>query len=442
MKSPPRRRDRRDNPRLFWPSQHFRGEIGLIYSLAVVSWLGLAMLQGVAIAQSTAQAVRRETFFPMSVWYSGGKARAPMLVKVTSQSAAEWTHDLRQIKELGFNTVRTWVEWTACEPRPGEFHFENLRLLVRLARETGLKLFIQVYVDSAPDWVGRKYPDSLFVAQSGAAIPSQAAPGFCFDHAGVRQAVLDFYRAVAREVKDDSNFVGFDIWSEPHIINWAIIDFVPNASFCYCPHTQERFRNWLKARYGMLENLNAAWYRTFEDWKQVEPPRFGTILSYTDYIDWKNFIAVKLAEDMGMRAEAVREINPRPVVTSHAAVPSIFTSPMSGDGTPDDRLMAEQLDYYGTSIYPKHSTPSTHWSLMTRAVAVDFTRSMNLKNGGFCIGELQGGFGVRGTIVGDPITPEDHRNWLWSILAKGARSVNIYAYYPMSCFSELVQPPV
>ena len=57
-------------------------------------------------------------FFPFSVWYSGGKARAPMLSKITESSEAEWRKDLQQIKDLGFNTVRTWVEWATCEPEP------------------------------------------------------------------------------------------------------------------------------------------------------------------------------------------------------------------------------------------------------------------------------------------------------------------------------------
>jgi hypothetical protein len=35
------------------------------------------------------------------------------------------------------------------------------------------------------------------------------------------------------------------------------------------------------------EKLNVAWHRTFTDWKQVEPPRLGTILTYTDFVDWR-----------------------------------------------------------------------------------------------------------------------------------------------------------
>ena len=129
-------------------------------------------------------------FFPISVWYSGGKARAPMLSPVGPESPDTWREDLRQIKALGFRCVRTWVEWAHGEPQPGQYRFDNLELLCRLAQDEGLRVMVQMYVASAPDWVGRKYPDALFEAQSGEKVPSQAAPGFCPDHeeAGRRPA--------------------------------------------------------------------------------------------------------------------------------------------------------------------------------------------------------------------------------------------------------------
>ena len=93
-------------------------------------------------------------FLPVSVWYAGGKARAPMLEPVTAGSEALWRQDLERIKSLGFNTVRTWVERTAGEPREHQYHLEQLDLMLRLAEQAGLKVIVQTYVDSAPDWVG------------------------------------------------------------------------------------------------------------------------------------------------------------------------------------------------------------------------------------------------------------------------------------------------
>ncbi len=391
--------------------------------------LAIAVL-GASLA--SANPLRAEDFFPFSVWYSGGKARAPMLEPVDEGSRERWRADLEQIKRLGFNTVRTWVEWTASEPRPGEYDFSNLELLAELAQEVGLKLFIQVYVDSAPDWVGDRWADARFVAQSGAVIPSQAAPGFCFDHGEVQAKILDFYRRVARVATRYPNFIGWDLWSEPHIINWAIIDYVPNATFCYCPSSIRRFRRWLEAKYGDLEGLNRAWYRTFTDWEQVEPPRFGTILSYTDFVDWRLYVREKLAEDLRLRHEAVKGVDPTKVTTSHAAVPGLFTSPLMGVGSPDDWLMAEAADYWGTSIYPKHSFPARHWSLLTLTSLMDFARSSGRHKPGFYVGELQAGMGIRGTVVGNPVTAEDQRLWALGMLSRGARAINVYAYYPMS----------
>jgi len=373
-----------------------------------------------------------QNFFPISVWYSGGKARAPMLSPITPQSEAEWQRDLEQIRALGFNTVRTWVEWAHAEPQPGQYRFKNLELLSRLAEKTGLKVIIQMYADSAPDWVGKQYPDALFVAQSGETVPSQAAPGYCTDHEGVGQAVQRFYTETAKVAVRYPNFFGWDLWSEPHILNWAIINYVPNVQFCYCPHTQERFRRWLQKKYEDLDALNAAWYRNFESWDDVEPPRFGTILSYTDFIDWKNFIYDKMAEDLRARRDAILKADPNRVITAHAAVPSVFTSPFSGVGEADDFLMAREVDFYGTSLYPKHSFPDRHWERWKLLLAIEFSRCAGQKNGGFYVGELQAGFGTRGLVVGDPVTAADHRVWMGSAIAGGAKALNLFAYYPMA----------
>ncbi len=371
-------------------------------------------------------------YFPFSVWYSGGDARAPMLSEITPDSREEWLRDLRQIRELGFNTVRTWVEWQRVEPRQGEYNFDNLRLLMELADEAGLKVFIQFYVDSAPDWVGRQNPDAKFKAQDGTLVASQSAPGFCTDHDAVRDAVLNFYTETARVANEYKNFYGWDLWSEPHIINWANIDYVANAQFCYCQSTQARFRDWLREKYGSLDALNTAWHRGFEEWEDVSPPRFSTILSYTDYLDWKTFIYEKLADDLRMRYDAVRLADHHNVITSHAAVSSIIISPHMGVGATDDFLMADMVDYYGVSLYPKHNHPDRHWPAWRVMNMMDFARSANRGNKGWYVGELQAGKGTIALIVSDPVTPGDHRVWIWSAIAKGAKAINIYAYYPMS----------
>ncbi|HXK08262.1 MAG TPA: beta-galactosidase [Vicinamibacteria bacterium] len=370
---------------------------------------------------------------PMAVWYGGGKARAPMLEANPRSRKEDWRRDLRQIRALGFNTVRTWISWASGEPAPGVYHLDHLDVLLSLAEEERLRVIVQVYMDSAPDWVGRQYPDSLFVSSNGQAIRPESSPGYCLDHPAVRKADLAFYEAVARRAGASPAFLGFDLWSEPHVINWANPTYIESPEFCFCRNTVARFREWLKRKYGTLDALNAAWYRGYASWDEVEPNRLSTILSYTDYIDWKRFIADKLGEDLRARYEAAKRGAPGRVATSHAAGVGLFSSPHAWEGQSDDWTMAAQVDYYGTSFYPKHSAfvdRDAPW----RGALLDFARSFGYAAGrrGFWIGELQAGFGTIALNVSPTVTAEDLRVWTWSALARGAKAVCAYAYYPMS----------
>ncbi len=355
-----------------------------------------------------------------------------MLETITPDSELRWKADLLKIKQLGFNTVRTWVEWNVGEPREGEYHFENLDVLLRLADDVGLKVFVQVYVDSAPEWVGRKFPDGHYTAQDGQAITSQAAPGYCFDHEGVRKVVLSFLQEVARHAEKSPSFFGYDLWSEPAALNWARIGYKAEPMFCFCPSSIARFRQWLQRKYGKLENLNEAWHRTFTDWNQVEPPRFGTILTYTDFMDWRIYYGDKLAEDLKLRNLAVKSIDASHITTSHAPNPSPLVRTLADPYDPtDDFLMKDSVDMFGTSFYPKLTSVDRNWTLQRRILAMDLTNAIT-GGRGFYVGELQSGYGVHGTIIGSEVTPSDLDLWTWGMVARGARGVNYYAFYPMN----------
>lgn len=375
----------------------------------------------------------QQSFYPLAVWYGGGRVRAPMLERIDATSSERWGKDLDQIRSLGFATVKTWVDWSTAEPARGQFSFANLDLLLQLAQARGMRVIVQIYLDSAPDWVGQRYPDGRFVDRSGAVITSQSAPGYCIDHPAVRKEIIDFLEALSRDANRSPALYGWDVWSEPHIVNWAEFPYLAHPEFCFCRYSQARFREWLKAKYQTLGALNAAWYRSFESWTQVEPPRYPTILSYTDYIDWRTFIDDKLAGDLKTRVDAVRVADKTHPITSHAAVPGLFTSPTDGYGEPDDWKMSASADFFGTSLYPKHSESTHPWSYQMLAAALDFSRSAGHSfDKGFWIGELQAGQGATGMAIADPVTAHDEEFWIWQALAHGARELAIYAWYPMN----------
>jgi beta-galactosidase GanA len=386
------------------------------------------LLAAVALSAAPPRQVRSAPFIPVGVWYGGGTVRAPMVSRNPATERAAWRRDLETIRSLGFNSVKTWVDWGSAEPERGQYRFDALEQLLTLADETGLKVIVQIYADAAPEWLGRRYPDASFVTDQGARIGSQASPGYCLDHAGVRGDMTAFIGTAAARAAAHPSFYGIDVWSEPHIVNW--VWFNTPVEFCYCRHTQARFRDWLTLKYRTLEALNAAWYRTFSSWDEVEAPRYGTILSYTDFLDWKTFVASKLRDDLKLKADASAPRGARPV-SSHSDAPAIMLSPLSGFGNPDDWWMTTAVDHYGTSIYPKHAAAATPWSPVRLTSALDGIRSA-ARDRGWWIGELQAGQGATGVKVAAPVTGADLRLWGWAALSRGASAISYYAWYPMS----------
>ncbi len=385
-------------------------------------------LAAAAIAFSARSPQPTAPFVPIGVWYGGGTSRAPMVSRNPTAEKDAWRRDLAAIKSVGFNSVKTWVDWASAEAERGRYRLDALEQLLTLADEADLRVIVQIYTDAAPEWLGRRYPDSSFVTDQGARIGSQASPGYCLDHAGVRADMVAFINAVSTAASRHRSFYAVDVWSEPHLVNW--VWFNTPAEFCYCPHTQARFRDWLKRKYQTLDAVNAAWYRTFSSWDEVEAPRFGTILSYTDLIDWKTFIAAKLEEDLKLKADASAPRGARPV-SSHSDAPAIMLSPLSGFGNPDDWWMTRSVDYYGTSIYPKHAASTTPWSPVRLTSALDGIRSA-AGDRGWWIGELQAGQGATGVRVAAPVNGADLRLWGWASISRGARAISYYAWFPMS----------
>src|SRR5258705_6871101 len=93
-------------------------------------------------------------FVPIGVWYAGGTSRAPMVSRTPAAEKEAWRRDLTAIKSLGFNSVKTWVDWAAAEPERGRYRFDALEQLLSLADDVGLRVIVQIYTDAAPEWLG------------------------------------------------------------------------------------------------------------------------------------------------------------------------------------------------------------------------------------------------------------------------------------------------
>src|SRR5687767_1263661 len=101
---------------------------------AFVAFIAL-LLQGPAGAQRGS-----EPFVPIAVWYGGSTVRTPMVSRQPEAERETWRKDLQAIRALGFNSIRTWVDWGSAEPIRGTFRFEALDQMLTLADEAGLRV--------------------------------------------------------------------------------------------------------------------------------------------------------------------------------------------------------------------------------------------------------------------------------------------------------------
>jgi hypothetical protein len=59
-----------------------------------------------------------DSFFAYGIWYGGRKNSAPIMSKYvipTPQKTDQIKRDIRQIKELGFSSIKFWVLWSHPE---------------------------------------------------------------------------------------------------------------------------------------------------------------------------------------------------------------------------------------------------------------------------------------------------------------------------------------
>lgn len=112
----------------------------------------------------------------------------------------------------------------------------------------------------------------------------------------------------------------------PGVIAWHISNEYAGGSgdnndgACYCPLCQANFRQWLKERYGTLDELNHAWWtsfwsNTFTDWDQIHAPSaIGESEMQGLRLDWKRFVSDRMLDFAKEEISVIRTNSDRPAV--------------------------------------------------------------------------------------------------------------------------------
>lgn len=268
----------------------------------------------------------------------------------------QWDRDMENMAGMGFNTIRAWLVWNACEKAEGEIDHEYITGFLECAKKHGLDVGLLFHMHAAPAWAVKKYPQYYYVNEDHqpfvpgirANTPSGGWPGLCFDHEEVREMEERFIRGVISETRKYSNVAFYEPMNEPH--SWVDLAKAPSGIFCYCPASVRKFRGWLEKKYGSIQGVNEAWGHFYHDFDEILPPRWMN--SYSDYADFRLFTMDNVVEEIAFRTRIIKECDNKDVI-AHAWGGGAITCPQLGGMAFDDWKNASVFDKWGFSAFPQ-----------------------------------------------------------------------------------------
>ncbi len=253
---------------------------------------------------------------------------------------ALWADDLKRMKAYGIEVIRiAEFAWNKFEPHEGEFTFAFFDEFMDLALEEGMKVIFCTPTATPPAWMSHKYPEILNADLDGNLIY----------HGLRRQYNLNspVYRSFTARICEK---LAEHYSKYPNIIMWQLDNEINcECDVYYSESDHNAFREYVKERYGTLENYNKEigaefWNQTYTSWEEVHLPRrtnsgrFGN--PHVDLLQ-KRFISDSVISYFKLQADILRKYVNVPITTN-----GIF-------GHLDyQRLVGEVLDFITYDNYP------------------------------------------------------------------------------------------
>ena len=212
--------------------------------------------------------------------------------------------DIELMKEAHVNAVSVGIfSWAFLEPEEGRYEFGWLDEIIDRLTDNGIGIILATPSAARPAWLAQKYPEVLRCGADFERRHFGERHNHCLTSPVYREKVRLMDSALARHY---AGHRGILLW---HLGN----EF---GGHCFCPLCAEAFRNWLKEKYGTLEELNRRWWTSFwsqryTDWSQIEPPSpRGEISNPSMKLDWRRFETRQCASFIAMEREAVHAYMP------------------------------------------------------------------------------------------------------------------------------------
>lgn len=245
--------------------------------------------------------------------------------------------DIAMMKQAKCNVMSVGIfSWAKLEPREGEYDFAWLDSIIEKLYAAGIHIFMATPTGARPAWMSQKYPEVLRVGRNRVPALHGGRHNHCMTSPVYRDKTLKINSLLAERYSQ-----------HPAVLGWHISN--EYGGECHCNLCQERFRDWLKARYKTLDALNHAWWSTFwshtyTDWSQIESPSpQGEVSIHGLNLDWRRFNTAQVTDFC--RHEVA------PLKAANAELP-VTTNFMEYFYDYDYWQLAEAIDFISWDSYP------------------------------------------------------------------------------------------
>lgn len=228
-----------------------------------------------------------------------------------------WHEDVRLMREAGVNIVSLGIfSWAKLQPAAGTWDFGWLDEIMDLLHDNGIEVDLATATSSPPPWLTTKHPEILPVNERGETIWPGGRQHWRPTSPVFRTYALALVEKMASRYQDHPALVAWHISNELGCHN--IYDYSDDAA--------NAFRDWLRAKYGSVDELNQAWGTAFwsqqySDWDQILPPRLAaTHPNPTQQLDFKRFSSDALRDYLCAERDLLRRYTPDVPITTNFLV--------------------------------------------------------------------------------------------------------------------------
>lgn len=272
-----------------------------------------------------------------------------------------WDEDMRLMNLANVNSATVGIfAWSMLEPEEGVYNFEWLDSILDKLHANGKDVILATPSGARPAWMAQKYPEVLRVNENGIRNEYGVRHNHCLTSPIYREKVRKINTLLAERYK-----------SHPAVRMWHISN--EYSGECHCELCQEAFRDWLKAHYKSLDDLNEKWWNGFwshqmTDWSQINSPKDrGENHVVAMKLAWKRFVSDSHISFYENEIAPLREITPDIPITTN------FMRMYDGIDYQD---FAKHLDLISWDNYPAWDKGETENEAVETAFVHDTFRSM------------------------------------------------------------------